>query len=85
MEQTTPMEETAEAEEHPGIPEGESPTKYELVLNFLFFRALLEILPSWWETLLCQASWNCVKTRTWNEYWCIAATRQQSLSVFTHS
>ncbi|KAL8203384.1 UNVERIFIED_CONTAM: hypothetical protein K2H54_050675 [Gekko kuhli] len=47
MEQTAPMEETAEPEEHSGAPEGESPTKYELGLNILilltvFFKSLLE-------------------------------------------
>lgn len=47
MEQTAPMEETAEPEEHPGAPEGESPIKYKIGLNILilltvFFKLLLE-------------------------------------------
>lgn len=41
MEQTAPMEETAEPEEHPGAPGRESPTKYELGLNILILLVVL--------------------------------------------
>lgn len=61
LEQAAPMEETAETEEHPGVPERESPTKYELVWNVLFFRAWLETRTSCQETWICQAGWKYLK------------------------